>query len=218
MIKIFFAKNKTKIIIAALILLLCGLSIFFYSNWRYTVAESKAKDTILFAKTTQHTNDSIHYYTEATEQQMTIEQYKKLHETDSLTTLMAINLRNTEHIINMQLIASGQFTPHETVYDSLIVFSPKEIPDTIQVTKDTYDNGYLKYKCIQLAQGPKLVNYTYTPGLSININLYHLVKKWTKFLPKLRAKLGAKNDRKVDVISNDPNLKISKLDFITIHK
>ena len=218
-LKSIWKEDKRKILTPCIIAILTGLIGLLFSLWQTSLKNLRDKDSILYSKTTKYTLDSIHYITETTEQRMTIKEFKKLHERDSLAfNNLNIKLRNTEHIINAGITLHGNFIPKASVTDTVVELMFSEKYDTLKVYKDYFTDGYLTYNRVQIENKEPSIIYSYKDKLLLNINRYHNLRKAPNLLPKLRTFLGKKKDYKVNAVFSNPLAKVDSLEFITIKK
>ena len=217
----FLIKNRKTIILALIISFLTGSVGFFYSRMNHYIDENKRKDTIIFTQTRDYyTKDSLHVI-ETTEQIMTKKEYEKLHKEDSVKLAqLGIKTRNLESIISMDFKSHGSFSPKVTYSDTILWVNTVDsiVFDTVQVEKESFNDGYLKYDRIKIGEQKPIVNYTYQDSLFIAKNLYHKINKLPNFLPKLRTWIGRKNDVKLNVLFSNKATTIKGLRFISIEK
>lgn len=210
-------KYKAKIIVAVIIAILTGLIALLFNLWQNAIIESKRKDTIILTKTKEYyTKDSLKVI-EVTQQQMTIKEYEELNK-KYVEKIKSMNIKTNrlEEIISTNIQVSNNFIPNVSSYDSITFFTDSIVYDTIKVYNEKYNDGYLDYKRIQIGDKAPVVSYTYTDSLLLVVNKYHKIEKRPKFLPKLREKLGRKNDYKINAVFSNKACKISDLRYIKI--
>lgn len=219
--KAFWKKNKSKIILAVVIAILTGAVAFLWNRMNHYIDECHAKDTIIYTQTHDYyTKDSVHVI-ETTQQQMSLNEYKSK---DSLNArkieAMGVKMKRLESLVSFNYTAGNSFTPHKEICDTVLWLNGYDTLffDTVKVEKESYNDGYLIYSRIQVADKPSLVKYTYTDSLIAAASVYHKIKHCPGLLPKLREKIGRKLDVKLDASFANKNAIIKDIKYIKIIK